>query len=71
MARSVPATRKVPSLNWMSAAAVSNTCAANALPRSITMSAASLMAAPLRRQRARAAGAATGLDPIAVALDDS
>ena len=46
IARSVPATRNVPSANWMSAAAVSNTCAANVLPRSMTRSAASLIAAP-------------------------
>ena len=44
--------------NWMSAAAASNTWAANALPRSITTSEASLIAMPSRGQRARAAGAA-------------
>ena len=55
----------------MSAAAVSNTWAANVLPRSITMSEASLIAMPCGGQRARAAGAAAGLDPVGVALDDA
>ena len=71
IARSVPATRNVPSLNWMSAAAASNTWAAKALPRSITRSDGVVDRDALGGERARAAGAAAGLDPVGVALDDA
>ena len=71
MARSVPATTNLPSLNSMSPADASSACEAICLPCSTTLAAASTMACAGVHHRARAAGAAAGDQLVAVALQEA